>query len=119
MATPPLLPNAVEASSGVPETPIDREIVPRRHPAVDAHPVGDEMVLYHSETELALSLNVSARTIWELCDGKRSVAEICTTLKRDTGGAAESTLHADVLSTVRALREFGALSLANIPDVAS
>lgn len=90
--------------------------MPVRHHAVDAHEVGEEMVLYHSETEVAVSLNVSARAIWELCDGTRSVAAICSTLERDIGHRVEGALRADVLATLRSLHELGAVYLGGIPS---
>src|SRR5689334_24302981 len=67
----------------------------------------DEMVLYCQATSQAVSLNHSARAIWELCDGEHSSDEICHDLSRWTGIPA-AELSEDVKST---LSQFEALHL--------
>jgi hypothetical protein len=68
----------------------------------------DEMLLYVADREVALALNSSARAVWELCDGTRTVAEMCHELGRrfDCAGA---DLLADVAAAVSRFRDLGLL----------
>ena len=56
-------------------------------PAVEAHEVLDEMALYLPDQEKMLSLNASARAVWELCDGTRTIAQIGQVLIDDLEAA--------------------------------
>jgi hypothetical protein len=64
----------------------------------------DEMVLYDPVTRSAFGLNVSASTIWSMCDGTRSIGEILVDLAKLVGSRPEE-IRADV---ERVLEEFQA-----------
>ena len=83
---------------------------PRRLEGVEEHCLLDEMVLYALEREMAFSLNHSARAVWELCDGKRTIIEISQELGRrfDRPG---SELLSDVITVVVQFCEHGLLEL--------
>lgn len=49
---------------------------PRRVNGLEATPLMDEMVIYVPRRKQAVSLNESARTIWEAVDDRRTVSEI-------------------------------------------
>jgi hypothetical protein len=49
---------------------------PCRRPDVRTHVLWDEILLYAPATETAFALNPSAKAVWELCDGTRTIAEI-------------------------------------------
>lgn len=66
----------------------------------------DEMLVYVPDTDVALALNSSARAVWELCDGTRTVTEISQVLGECCGCPAQA-IHADVESAVSQFREFG------------
>lgn len=52
-------------------------------------------------------MNTSARAIWELCDGTRTIEDICSELS-DAAGVAPEELHDDV---ERAIERFDTLGL--------
>ena len=58
---------------------------PRQRSRIEAHDALHEAVLYDPERDMAFSLNVSAKAIWELCDGRRTVAEISEELGQTLG----------------------------------
>ena len=68
----------------------------------------DEVVLYRPGAAQALSLNESARVIWELCEGKRTVEEICIALG-DLLAVPPERLRDDVWGGVNRLFELGLL----------
>jgi hypothetical protein len=83
---------------------------PYRRGGIREYPLLDEMVLYFPEKEAAFSLNSSAKVIWELCDGRRTLADIC----RDLGGrlgCPADYLVADVEDAVGRLRTLGLLEV--------
>ena len=79
---------------------------PCRLPGIEAHSLSDEMVLYSPDRDLALSLNRSARAIWELCDGTHTVLEISQELGR-CFGCPDSELLSDVIEAITQLRTLG------------
>jgi coenzyme PQQ biosynthesis protein PqqD len=66
------------------------------------------MLLYAPGRETAFSLNAAAKAIWELCDGRHSLAAICQELGRRFDCPA-ATLQADVQNAVARLEELGLL----------
>jgi hypothetical protein len=79
-----------------------------RNPAAVSSEVLDEMVVYVPDRSQALSLNESARAIWELCDGSRTLDDLCAELGHATG-LAPSGLRDEVAHAVERLCELGAL----------
>lgn len=62
-----------------------------------------EMLLYSPTTAVTLHLNGSSATIWQLCDGKRSVQEITEVVQEAYPDQAEQ-INEDV---ARVLGDFG------------
>jgi len=85
----------------------DRLECPRRK-AFREHPLSDEMLLYASDREAAFSLNASAKAIWELCDGRHTLTDICRELG-ERFQCSQDQLLADVQQAVRRLGELGLL----------
>jgi PqqD family protein of HPr-rel-A system len=79
---------------------------PRRAPDIVTSEVLDELVAYAPASSQAVSLNASARAIWELCDGTRTVDEICAELSEEAGVTAEA-LRGDVTDALARFRELG------------
>jgi hypothetical protein len=79
-----------------------------------AHHLLDEMVLYSSERNLAVSLNRTARAIWELCDGRRTIREISRQLEKKFK-CPESSLAAEVGDSILRLRDLKLLELKGKP----
>lgn len=86
---------------------------PRRLDGFKMYNLGDEIVLYSSTQEMTFALNNSAKAIWELCDGQRSVDEICQELDRHFD-CAKSQLRSDVVATINKLEHHKILEL--IPE---
>lgn len=82
----------------------DDSFRPRRRPDIRTESVSGELVLYDAAGGRAAYLNPSAATIWALCDGQRSVAEIIEYLTREIGG---DTIARDVTDTVERFRTAG------------
>lgn len=83
---------------------------PRRLPGFEEHALLDEMVLYLAEGDLAISLNQTARLIWEQCDGRLTVAEISRALEKRFN-LPPAALLSDVRLTVQEFYELGLLAL--------
>ena len=56
--------------------------VPRRRAGVEVEVVGEQAVMLDSAGTTARGLNASARRVWELIDGRRTIAEIARELHR-------------------------------------
>lgn len=82
--------------------------VPSKKNGVVTQQVLEEMVLYDGETEMGYSLNPSARSIWELCDGQRTIGGICEALGGELELEAEF-LHEDVKAAIAQLVSLGLL----------
>lgn len=68
--------------------------------------VDDELILFNPATETYFTLNRSAREVWELADGTRSLDEIARDLGSRYGMSAES-LRDDVTTIVDGFVEAG------------
>ncbi len=81
---------------------------PRRVAGLVECPVQNELLLYDARTERVVALNVSARAVWALCDGRRSAAEVAVTLSEDLGLPPDA-LTCDVSRAIFELRDAGFL----------
>ena len=86
---------------------------PLRRPGVREARIVEDLHLEVPGSSDPIILNQSAATIWELCDGKRTVAEIVAELERRFD-APHETLSAAVESTTRELQSTGALELEDL-----
>jgi hypothetical protein len=77
-------------------------------PGVVTSEVLDELVAYSPASSQAVSLNVSARAIFELCDGTRTVDDICNELS-GSAGMPPDALRADVQGAIEQMRDLGLL----------
>jgi hypothetical protein len=84
---------------------------PARVPHVRAHLLGDELLLHAPGLETAHALNPSARAIWDLCDGTRTLSDICDVLAADVGRAG-AELASDVRAAVVELARLGMVTIA-------
>ena len=76
---------------------------------------GDELVLFVPPNETSITLNHSARAVWELCDGQRTVSDIAQAL-RQRYEVANGDLEADVVMALNQLQKLNLLEKR--PDVA-
>ncbi len=80
----------------------------RPSPNVQLDVLDGEIVLFHVARLEVLHLNRSATLIWHLCDGQRTIAEMCAILA-DAYPSAAGQIRDDVERTLRVLQEKGAL----------
>ena len=87
-----------------------RAIVPHRTESVLECELPDELLLHVPGGERVIALNVSARAVWELCDGHRSLEKIALTLCERFQAVPDEVL-TGVQDTVRQLVQLDVLRL--------
>jgi hypothetical protein len=91
---------------------IEPQARPRRAVGLRATPVGDDLVLLDPVDYRAITLNLWARDIWQLCDGERTLQEIIDDL--DCRFEAESgRVDREVRQVVSEMLSAGILSESN------
>ena len=82
--------------------------VPRRAAGYIHESIDGELLLYHPGRSTAVYLNETASLVWQLCDGRRSCAEVTVAL---TGAFPEARdeIRRDVIRAIERLAEHGAL----------
>ena len=85
---------------------------PRQNPVVVLHKLGTEAMLYDPQGDKVVRLNWTARRIWELCNGTRSLDEIAAILHDEAAVAPGVDLRADVAATVAQFTACGLLTAA-------
>jgi Coenzyme PQQ synthesis protein D (PqqD) len=83
---------------------------PSRLGSVSCHGLDDEVLLYSSVNERVVSLNSSAKAIWELCDGSHTIIEIGQELGQRVGCSGDELLD-DIINAISEFREHGLLEL--------
>jgi hypothetical protein len=83
---------------------------PRQNPSVVLHALGAEAMLYDPQGDRVVRLNWTARRIWELCSGTRTVDEIAAVLQNEAAVAPGTDLRADVAATVAQFADCGLLT---------
>jgi coenzyme PQQ biosynthesis protein PqqD len=92
-------------------TPIDPARVPCRIPGYAAEQIDGELLLYHSGRTTVVYLNQTALMIWQLCDGRRSAADIADLLAAAFPGE-RAAIADDVVQALQHLVEQGVVALA-------
>jgi hypothetical protein len=88
-------------------------VCPQQVGNVKIYDLFDEVVLYSQTLDMAFSLNSTAKAIWELCDGNRSVEKISYELSQQFDGS-ETSLLSDIDRTVKLLHQHGLLQLIDM-----
>ena len=78
----------------------------------------DETLLYHPEWMTGFALNASAFSIWQLCDGERTIAQIVALLQ-DAYPEAAATIPAEVQASLRTLSSHGVVDLPRPGPIAA
>ena len=89
--------------------------LPYRMEGITDCSLSDETVLHSPECNKALSLNSSAKAIWELCDGSRTIVEISLELGKRFGCSGTELL-SDVITAICELQKLSFLELKNVTD---
>lgn len=84
---------------------------PVRREGASAVGLDDNLALYDDVGQLLILLNSSAATVWELCDGTRTLDQVIGALTEAHPVEARVIVE-DVRQTVRKLAELGLLSEA-------
>lgn len=87
------------------------EAIPCANTEFSLEEIDDELLLYHPAKTKAVYLNETAALVWQLCDSKRSVAEIVSLLKENYPDS--DTIQGDVEQTLQQLADNGAVELAD------
>lgn len=66
----------------------------------------DEMVVYWRDRQMMYSLNASAAAVWNLCNGRHTLMEMCEILGKQYDRPVEG-LFADVSKIVALFQEWG------------
>lgn len=90
----------------------DLKAIPIQRAGVLREQIDDETLLYRHVQKKMVYLNDSAATVWNLCDGQRTIGEIIALL---TGAypEAQGQIEADVRATIDTLLDEGVLQLTN------
>jgi hypothetical protein len=91
---------------------------PKRHADVLLTNLDDETLLYHPEWMTAFALNSTASSIWQLCDGERTIAQIVELLQEAYPEEA-ATMPAEVEASVRTLSSHRVVVLPRLGPVAA
>jgi hypothetical protein len=78
----------------------------------------DETLIYHPEWMTGFALNESAFSIWQLCDGERTVAQIVALLQ-DAYPEAAATIPGEVEASLRSLSSHGVVDLPRPGPIAA
>lgn len=98
-----------------PTAVISAASVPARNDEAITCEVDNELVVYTPESHQGISLNASARSIWECCDGARSVEQIAREISKKLGvpeDEAVPELTEDVIHAVENLQKNGLVKIA-------
>lgn len=88
---------------------MNSEAIPRANTEFSLEEIDDELLLYHPAKTKAVYLNETAALVWQLCDSKRSVAEIVSLLQENY--PESETIQSDVEQTLQQLADNGAIEL--------
>jgi hypothetical protein len=89
--------------------------VPRRAAGVIECELSEELLLHVPGGSAAVALNASARAVWELCDGRRSLGTIAADLAQRFDAPAD-----EIPAAVRdVVRELGRLQILVLPAAAA
>ena len=75
----------------------------RRHPAVEASPLNDEMMIFHPSTGKFCLLNSTSTAIWSALDGSRSAGQLTAALAERFADVSQAQVHRDVESALEAM----------------
>ena len=105
---------ALDPDCRPPVFPSDRLVPTRRQDVFDKLDDGELKLWLHGWRDV-LSLNEAGRAIWAMCDGGKSVAEICEGLRGDFN-ADDRTLRHDTAAVLNLLRSRGLVSFRENPE---
>lgn len=88
---------------------MNSQAIPRANDEFSLEEIDDELLLYHPAKTKAVYLNETAALVWQLCDSKRSVAEIIALLEENY--PESDTIQSDVEQTLQQLADNGAVKL--------
>lgn len=82
----------------------ERRVLPQRRLDVQATVLKREAVLYDEAAKRIHSLNVTAKFIWDACDGKSTRGQLLEGMQQEFNGADKKTLVRAVDMTLARLR---------------
>jgi hypothetical protein len=83
--------------------------IPKPGPGLRWEAFDNELVLYHMASTQAIFLNETAALVFRLCDGKRSLDEICSLIQKAYPESCDH-VEADVYAALQELVRSGAVT---------
>ena len=68
--------------------------------------IGDEAVLYNTETRLVNVITPSAEKVWQLCDGNHDLDEIKESLERENMVQEEDSIEQDIENILAEFKKY-------------
>lgn len=82
---------------------------PTRKENILAETVGDETLLYSADAQAVHTLNATALTVWQCCDGEHSPTQIAAVLRAEFSIPEGRDVLADVEQVLAVFRQKGLL----------
>ena len=88
---------------------MDKDYRPVAKADIEKSQMGNETLLYNSENDKVTVLNKTAAAVWELCDGKHTLAHITEKVRESFSPPDDCDVAGDVEAAIQKLKEDGIL----------
>lgn len=90
---------------------MNSQAIPHPNPDFNLEEIDDELLLYHPAKTRAVYLNETAALVWQLCDGRRAVADIVSLIEENY--PESDNIRSDVEQTLGQLSDNDAVEIKN------
>ena len=87
--------------------------LPLRRASLVLHELDSEAMLYDPDADRVIRLNATARRVWELCCGDRTLDDIARLIEQEFRADPETDIHQDVARTIAQFASAGLLANAS------
>ena len=84
--------------------------LPLRRASLVLHELDTEAMLYDADGDRVIRLNATARRVWELCGGDRSLDDIARVIEQEFRVHPSADIHQDVAKTIAQFASAGLLA---------
>jgi hypothetical protein len=84
--------------------------LPLRRASLVMHELDTEAMLYDPDGDRVIRLNATARRVWELCGGDRSLDDIARVIEQEFHVDPGTDIHQDVVRTIAQFASAGLLA---------
>ena len=89
---------------------MEEDYIPELNPDFFLESIDNEILLYHPAKTNTFYLNETASLVWNMCDGKRKIADIIFLLEQSYPEEGNQ-ISKDVIQTIERFVEHGAITL--------